>query len=178
MARQFPVTPSIGHNPWIIHGGSGAGSASRDECQRSMISDWERGHIVGRISKDARELIETKVQPEEIIYLVQEMAKLHDEGRDPDWESSVLILVKRYPGEPGKTHCISERMRCLLEMTKDVRMRGWTMEGPEEGCLLTSEAVFRAAALCPLHGGSRRVWFDADEFFSIALGEMPSEGRA
>jgi hypothetical protein len=69
-------------------------------------------------------------------------------------------------------------MRCLLEMTKDVRMRGWAMKGPEEGCLLTNEAVFRAAALCPLGGGSRRVWFDADEFFSIASGETPTDGRA
>jgi len=41
------------------------------------------------------------------------------------------------------------------------------MEGSEDGCLLTSEAVFRAAALCPLYGGSRRVWFDVDDFFSI-----------
>src|ERR1035438_4429493 len=55
---------SIGHNSWIINGRFGVWRPSLDECQRSMISDWKRGHIVGRISKDARELIETKIRPE------------------------------------------------------------------------------------------------------------------
>jgi len=130
------------------------------------------------ISKLTRKLIETKIQPEEIIYLVQEMAALHEDGREPDWDSSLMILVKRHPGQPGKAHCIWERMRCLSEMAKDARMRGWTMNGPEEGCMLTSEAVFRATALCPLHAGDEEVRFDPDEFFSIVLSETPEEGRA
>jgi hypothetical protein len=63
-------------------------------------------------------------------------------------------------------------------MTKDARMRGWSFEGSEPGSLLTSEAVFRAAALCPLHAVKGELQFDADEFFGIALAETPSEGRS
>jgi hypothetical protein len=132
-----------------------------------------------RMSKIVQRIIKTEIKPEEIIALVQELERLHDEGREPDWESSAIILVKQHPGQPQKAHCISERMRCLSEMSKDTRMRGWSFEGSEPGCLLTSEAVFRAAALCPLRGGKDdEVQFDADEFFGIVLGETPSDGRA
>ena len=130
------------------------------------------------MSKIVQRLLKTKIKPEEIIALVQEMTRQHEEGREADWESSVITLVRQHPGQPKKVHCISERMRCLFEMSRDARMRGWTIEGPEPGCLLTSEAIFRAAALCPLRAKGDEVQFDADEFFGIALGETPSEGRS
>jgi hypothetical protein len=57
-------------------------------------------------------------------------------------------------------------------------MRGWTLKGIEDGCLLTSEAIFRAAAKCSLRANAKRVWFDADEFFQIALSETSPEARA
>jgi hypothetical protein len=55
---------------------------------------------------------------------------------------------------------------------------GWTLQGIEDGCLLTNEAIFRAAAKCPLRANAKRVWFDADEFFEIALGETETKARA
>jgi hypothetical protein len=131
-----------------------------------------------KLSKQIRKLIETRIQPEEIIAIVQEMSKLHHDGVETDWETSVIILARLHPGHPEKAHCISERMHCLVEMAKDARMHGWTFQGPEKGCLITNEAVFRAAALCPLHADPKHLWFDADEFFSLVLGETPSEGRA
>ena len=130
------------------------------------------------MSKIAERLITTKVKPEEIIALVQEMETRHDEGRELDWESSIIVLLQQHPGQPQKVLCISERIRCLFEMTKDARMRRWSFETPEHGCLRTSEAVFRAAALCPLHAHKDGVRFDADEFFRIVLDETPSDGRA
>lgn len=71
-----------------------------------------------------------------------------------------------------------ERMRCMNAMLADARMHGWTIKGIEEGCLLTNEAIFWAVAKCPLRADAKRVWFDGDECFSMALGEMESEGQA
>jgi hypothetical protein len=71
-----------------------------------------------------------------------------------------------------------ERMRCLNALLFDERIRGWTLQGIEKGCLLTNEAIFSAVAKCPVRANAKRVWFDADEFFEIALNEMEPEGRA
>ncbi|HEX3747614.1 MAG TPA: hypothetical protein VHW09_26950 [Bryobacteraceae bacterium] len=131
-----------------------------------------------RVSRHAQEIINMKIEPDEIVSLVQEMAKRHDEGKPTGWEAGAIILARLYPGRPARAHCISERMQCLAEMAKDVRMRGWSFEGPEDGCLITNEAVFRGAALCPMRAGQNRVRFDPDEFFAIVLAETPSEGKA
>jgi hypothetical protein len=81
------------------------------------------------------------------------MNELRKEGRDPNWYSAVGILSDRYKGEPLRCFSILERMRCMAEVSKDRRMRGWAMEGAEEGCLLTDEAVFHATALCTPEAG-------------------------
>jgi hypothetical protein len=67
-------------------------------------------------------------------------------------------------------------MRCLNDMLGDDRMRGWTIKGIEEGCLITNEAIFRAVAKCPLKASAKRTWFDADEFFNIALRDIQRNG--
>jgi hypothetical protein len=135
---------------------------------------------VSRLSKSVRDIQRIEVEPEEIFYLVQEMARLHQE-REPGQvtiETAVIILADRYGDDLDRTHCIMERMRCLQHLFSDSRMRGWTINGVEEGCLITNEAIFRAVAKCPLKPNSRRVWFDADQFFSIALSETESHGTA
>jgi hypothetical protein len=68
-------------------------------------------------------------------------------------------------------------MRCLVEMTKDERMRGWSMQAIEKDCLLTNDAVFKATALCTLNRDKdgTRAHFDPDEFFNIVLRETESE---
>lgn len=126
-----------------------------------------------------------KIEPEEIIYLVKEMSRLHNEGEEPDWYMAVLILKDRYEAEDihvqaEKLFCITERMRCLLEMTKDKRMRGWSMQAIEKDCLLTNHAVFSGTALCTLKRDEdrKRGHFDPDEFFNIVLQESESQGRA
>jgi hypothetical protein len=50
------------------------------------------------------------------------------------------------------------------------------MEGIEEGCLLTNEAVFTATALCSMKKEDERMHFDPDEFFDIVLRESESQG--
>jgi hypothetical protein len=121
-----------------------------------------------------------QIAPEEITYLVQEMARRHQE-RPPgevDFYTALAILADGYRQDHDRCFCIMERMRCLIALRADERMRGWTVQGIEKGCILTNEAIFRAAAKCPLKANRKRVWFDADEFFKIALHETASEGRA
>ena len=84
-----------------------------------------------------------RVKPSEITFLVSEMAKLHDTNALEGFEAQVFVLLKRHGKK--KTHklfAIVERMRCLLALMEDERMRGWTLEGLEPGCTLTHEARF------------------------------------
>lgn len=95
-----------------------------------------------------------------------------------------LILAKRYEDTKDtkdridKAFCIMARMRCLSLVAKEERMRGWTRESADEECMLTNEAIFRAAALCPVREKEGHPYFNADEFFSLALNESPSAGSA
>jgi hypothetical protein len=129
-------------------------------------------------SEGLQKIYATKIKTEEILYVVKEMARLHKEGYEPDFYSMIFILSKRYKRGTGKVQSIVERMGCLVEMTKDARMRGWSIKGIEEGCMLTNEAVFRGVALCPMKRVGERMCFDPDEFFNIVLQESESEGRA
>jgi hypothetical protein len=129
-------------------------------------------------TKGLQKIYATKIKPEEILYLVKEMARLHEEGSEPDWYSMVFILSNRYKRRTGKVLSIIERMGCLVEMTKDARMRGWSMQALEKGCLLTNDAVFKGVALCPMKRIGERMRFDPDEFFNIVLQQCDSEGRA
>lgn len=123
------------------------------------------------------------IEVEEIIYLVQELARRHQEEApgtiDAFTEGSLILSASgRYRSQPGRAFCLLERMSALAHLSGDSRMRGWTIKGIEEGCLFTTEAIFRAAAKCPLRADSKRVWFDPDEFFKIALSETTPEGLA
>ena len=124
------------------------------------------------------DLLTLTIEPDEILYLVKEMTKRHDEGHEVSWSTQIGILADRYPRGNNRAFCIMERMQSLIEMMKDDRMRGWSMDGPDPKCNLTSEAVFSATALAPLHIHGHRVSFVADEFFEILLRETPHEGQA
>jgi hypothetical protein len=134
------------------------------------------------IPKSIKELQKMEITAEEIIYLVDEMARKHQERErgEVDFYTAIAILAERYRNtqDHHRSFCVIERMRCLTDLLGDERMRGWTTQGIEEGCLLTNEAIFQAVAKCPLKANANRVWFEADEFFNIALGEMEPEGRA
>src|SRR5262249_30603450 len=122
-----------------------------------------------------------KIDPEEIIYLVQEMVRRHDENLDVGFESSVFVLFEKYKGRDdiaNRAFCVTTRMHCLAELMGDARMRGWTMETRDPECTLTNSAVFHAVALCALRHENEQYHFDADEFFRIALEEAEPEGRA
>jgi hypothetical protein len=128
------------------------------------------------------DLYSTKVKPEEILSVVTTMSRLHEEGKNPDFHTAMFLVTDRYKGKRNaveKSFVIIERLQCLgkLLKTKDERLRGWTMEGIEEGCLLTNDAVFTATALCSLKKEDERMHFDPDEFFDIVLRESESEGR-
>lgn len=118
------------------------------------------------------------IEPEEILYLVQEMTRRRETSNEVDWYTSLAILFDRYPCDGDRTFCINQRMECLLPMMADARMRGWSMDAVEPGCVLTNESVFRAVAKCPLHAGEDRLWFDPDEFFRLVLEESQPQGRA
>jgi hypothetical protein len=126
----------------------------------------------------------TKITPDEIISLVKELNERREEGEKADYVAALWILFQRYDHDNEEQHdkamVIMRRMECLVELAQrsDERMRGWTLEGKEEGCLLTNEAVFRATALCPIHRANDHAYFDADEFFNMVLGESVPEGSA
>jgi hypothetical protein len=135
---------------------------------------------MSRIPSSIRAIQRLQVDVAEVLYLVREMARLHEE-REPGevgMESAVAILAEKYRDDLDRVHCIMERMRCLRRLLTDDRMKGWTTKGIEDGYLLTNEAIFRAVAKCRLRGNSRRMWFDSDEFFGIALSETEPEGTA
>src|SRR5271156_1291664 len=125
------------------------------------------------------EIIAEQIDPADIILLVSQMAKLKDEGREPDWYSQIGILADRFPRGSQKPLVIMERVQALIPMLKDKRAKGWSFEGVEPGCTITHEAMFRAAALAPLHcRDGRKLKFEPDEFFKIALEQTESNGPA
>ncbi|MFZ1008542.1 MAG: hypothetical protein WAN65_16995 [Candidatus Sulfotelmatobacter sp.] len=128
------------------------------------------------------ELYTTKVRPEEILYVVNKMTQLHEEGEKPDFMTTMCILSDHYKGRKtavDKIFVITERLQCLAGLIKqnDERMRGWTMEAVEPDCMITNTAVFTATALCRLKREQDHSYFDADEFFDICLREIESEGK-
>lgn len=137
---------------------------------------------MSRIPNSIRDIQNMEITTEEITHLVEEMARQHQDRRpgEVDFYTAVAILAERYRDSQDhhRSFCVLERMRCLNELLCDERMRGWTIQGIQEGCLLTNEAIFRAVAKCPLKANAKRVWFDPDEFFTIALSETESEGSA
>jgi hypothetical protein len=135
---------------------------------------------MSRIPRCVREIQKLEIATEEITYLVEEMARQHEqrEQGEVNFYTAVAILAERYRQDHDRCFCVMERMRCLVEVMRDSRMRGWTIQGIEEGCLITNEAIFRAVAKCPLKADAKRAWFDPDEFFNIALSELESEGNA
>jgi hypothetical protein len=118
------------------------------------------------------------VDPEDIIFLVREMTTLREEGHEIDWTTSLFVLRDLYENDVNRIFCVSERMRCLTELMKDPRMRGWTIEDRDPACVITNGAVFHAVAKCLLQMDENRIWFDADEFFRIVLEECEPEGTA
>lgn len=116
------------------------------------------------------------IEPDEILYLVQEMTKRAREGGAVDRYTSLAVLTKKYSGDPDRVFCISERVRCLVQMLEDPRMEAWTRKGPDLDYTLTREPVFKATAKCPLIRGQNRFEFDRDVFFRIVLEEAEAEG--
>jgi hypothetical protein len=132
--------------------------------------------------KTWEDLYATKVKPQEILDVVTSMAHLHEEGKNPDFYTAMFLVTDQHKGKKNateKSFVIIERLQCLsrLIQKKDSRMRGWTMDGIEEGCSLTNEAVFTATALCPMkRNGDERTYFHSDEFFDIVLRECEPQG--
>ena len=81
----------------------------------------------------AQDVNNTKITPEEIIYLVTEMSRLKEAGGEPCFETAAFILSRHLEDEKlrdrvDKAFCIMERMRCLSLVANDDRMRAgrWT----------------------------------------------------
>jgi hypothetical protein len=133
----------------------------------SVVTQWQ-------------EITELSINPDDVAYLAQEMA-LRDQVEDADFFTLIAILGQRFRGQEksaDRMFCISTRMECLSELMKDERMRGWTIETADPECTLASWAVFHAAAVCTLRVENDRFYFNADEFFSIALEGIEPEGHA
>lgn len=130
------------------------------------------------LPKKLQDIYGLHIESEEIIHLVQEMAKLREEGQDTNWYTSIGILAERYKDDRDRAVCISERMMCLTNVMNDDRMRAWTRKPDGKEYVLTNQAAFIAAAKCPLRYKDEKLFFDPEEFFQIALAESPAEGEA
>jgi hypothetical protein len=124
-----------------------------------------------------------KIAPDEILHLVEEMIKRHDQSEHVDFYTSMAIMMERYKGRKGAANrmfSISTRMHCLSDLMKkeDARWSGWSKLTNDPACVVTHKAIFDATALCPLRTDKERTYFDADEFFKIALERAESEGNA
>jgi hypothetical protein len=143
---------------------------------RLIVESAPRSAIAMSHWDDVTQLV---IDPEEIIYLAQEMAKLHEEQEPTDWYTSIGILAEKYPGDPDRVFCISERFRCLRMLMNNPRMQRWSITAIDDpDCNHTNGAVFRAVAKCPLRRVEERLHFDADDFFRIVLEEAEVEGHA
>jgi len=125
----------------------------------------------------------TKVNLEEIMYVVLNMTRLHEEGKNPCLETAMLMLADRYKRRKNaaqKCFVIIQRIHCLLRLieSKDERMRSWTIDTVDPDCMLTNQAVFTATALCPMRRQNEQTYFQPDEFFDIVLRESESNGKA
>lgn len=130
------------------------------------------------LPKRLQAIYDTRIDPEEIIFLVQEMENLHDEGMETSWYTSLAILADRYKEDHNRVVCISERMMCLTEVMEDDRMRAWARKPAGKEYTLTNQAAFIATAKCPLRFKDEKLFFDPEEFFQLALIESPAEGSA
>jgi hypothetical protein len=123
------------------------------------------------------ELKNTRIRPEEIIHLVDEVSRRSEAGYEVSWIMQIAIMAEKFPGDLSKGVVIMQHLQCMIALVDDPRMKGWSFEPKEEpGCLLAREAVFRATALAPIHITNEQAHFDADEFFALALSETPSQG--
>ena len=123
------------------------------------------------------EIIAEKIDPEDILHLVSEMAKIYESDGEASWYSQIGILADRFPRGSRKPMAIMERMQALIPMLKDKRAKGWSFEGIEQGCTVTHQAMFRAAALTRLHcPDGRKLKFEREEFFKIVLEQTESDG--
>jgi hypothetical protein len=133
------------------------------------------------LSAQWQEITSLKIDPDDVAYLAQEMAG-RDRQENIDFFTLIAILGRRFRGQEksaDRIFCISARMECLSElMMKDERMRGWTIDIDTPQCTFAHAAVFRAAAVCTLRVDGDRFYFNADEFFNIALAEIEPEGNA
>lgn len=126
-----------------------------------------------------QEITELEINPEDVAYLAVEMAR-RDHPEDVDFFTLIAILGERFRGQEksaDRMFCISTRMECLSELMRDERMRGWIVE-TNTRCTIANWAVFHAAAVCTLQVQDDRFYFDAEEFFKIALAELEPVGHA
>jgi hypothetical protein len=95
------------------------------------------------------DIYKLKIKPKEILDLVKEMTLLHNGGEQPDWFTAVAILSRRHDKETYKVFCIIERMRCLADISKDERMRGWSMEAVERTAFSQTKRCLRLLHCVP-----------------------------
>jgi hypothetical protein len=123
----------------------------------------------------------TKIKPSDVNFLITELTRRREGGEDCGFEAQAFILLHHYrksKNKPIRMFATVERLRCLGEIMKDERMRGWTMQTKDPGCILTHEAVFDATALCRLVEKDEKLAFDTDQFFDLVLRRVEPEAHA
>jgi hypothetical protein len=124
------------------------------------------------------DIVKMRINPDDIMYLVEALMFCHSRGIKADWFTQIDILAERHPNDGLRVFCIAERMRCFSTMTKDIRMKGWSLLANDLRGDLTDGAVLMATANAPLYVHRQKLRFDADEFFARVLTISPSAGNA
>jgi hypothetical protein len=74
-----------------------------------------------------------------------------------------LAITRRFSAEPEKAENFLMRYFAFSDLKRDKRMKKFIKKAPK-GLIAISEAVLRAAALCPM----TRLRFESAEFFALA----------
>lgn len=122
-------------------------------------------------------LAKVKIDPQEIHDFFDELNAINEAEVDvDDWFTvQAITLIRRYPKDLDRAHCILERVHCLDTLHDHEQMRSFTIQGREPGLTWVHSSIFAAIAKCPLRRINDRFQFDPDEFFTLALLERDNE---
>jgi uncharacterized protein HemY len=137
------------------------------------------GQSMNSESKRWQHIANMPIKPEEIFDLFEEMAQYCEKtGEKPGLDTALAILFEKYKKRKNaveRVFAISERLKCLVRLTKDKRMREWTRKTDDPDCIEIHSTVGGATARCTVKFEGNNSYFDPEEFFQIVQEQQEAE---
>jgi hypothetical protein len=117
-----------------------------------------------------RRIVRVEISPDEFVRCVNtvDSAMRRMGTHDPRQR---LEMIGEFFGDEENGMAFTVRMECMIEMHRTPKAAGFSLRDPTTGQTVSSVAIFRAAAVAPLHFDDENQFFDEDEFFEIAARE-------